>query len=84
MLMHIPLQVYPMYKAYIEPDLQTAQIKIINKFNPFTGFQSPTYILKVSSKITHYFNSSCVKERKKIVGSDAVLMKISNQFYNLF
>ncbi|KAL5179495.1 Uridine-cytidine kinase C [Glycine soja] len=38
--------VYPMYKAFIEPDLQTAHIKIINKFNPFTGFQSPTYILK--------------------------------------
>lgn len=36
-----------MYKAFIEPDLRTAQIKIINKFNPFTGFQSPTYILKV-------------------------------------
>ncbi|KAG9153677.1 hypothetical protein Leryth_008578 [Lithospermum erythrorhizon] len=40
--------VYPMYKAFIEPDLQTAQIKIVNKFNPFTGFQCPTYILKVS------------------------------------
>ncbi|CAN0923886.1 Inorganic pyrophosphatase TTM2 [Linum grandiflorum] len=39
--------VYPMYKAFIEPDLQTAHIKIINKFNPFTGFQNPTYILKV-------------------------------------
>ncbi|XP_041010378.1 inorganic pyrophosphatase TTM2 isoform X2 [Juglans microcarpa x Juglans regia] len=38
--------VYPMYKAFIEPDLQTAHIKIINKFNPFNGFQSPTYILK--------------------------------------
>lgn len=36
-----------MYKAFIEPDLKTAHIKIINKFNPFTGFQSPTYILKV-------------------------------------
>lgn len=36
-----------MYKAFIEPDLQTAHIKIINKFNPFTGFQNPTYILKV-------------------------------------
>jgi len=45
------LQVYPMYKAYIEPDLQTAHIKINNKFNPFFGFQSPTYILKVSSQI---------------------------------
>ncbi|KAL3824022.1 hypothetical protein ACJIZ3_020051 [Penstemon smallii] len=38
--------VYPMYKAFIEPDLLTAHIKIINKFNPFTGFQNPTYILK--------------------------------------
>jgi hypothetical protein len=37
-----------MYKAYIEPDLQTAHVKITNKFNPFFGFQSPTYILKVS------------------------------------
>lgn len=42
--------VYPMYKAFIEPDLQKAHIKIVNKFNPFTGFQSPAYILK-SSKI---------------------------------
>uniref|UniRef100_A0A0D6QQZ7 CYTH domain-containing protein n=1 Tax=Araucaria cunninghamii TaxID=56994 RepID=A0A0D6QQZ7_ARACU len=40
--------VYPMYKAYIEPDLQTAHIKIKNKFNPFSGFQTPTYILKSS------------------------------------
>lgn len=37
-----------MYKAFIEPDLQTAHIKITNKFNPFSGFQNPTYILKVS------------------------------------
>ncbi|CAH9124065.1 unnamed protein product [Cuscuta epithymum] len=44
--------VYPMYKAFIEPDLQTAQIKITNKFNPFTGFQSPTYILKSSRDVT--------------------------------
>jgi hypothetical protein len=39
-------QVYPMYKAFIEPDLETAHIKIINKFNPFSGFQNPMYILK--------------------------------------
>jgi hypothetical protein len=29
--------VYPMYKAFIEPDLQAAQLKIHNSFNPFTG-----------------------------------------------
>ncbi|KAJ4710643.1 uridine-cytidine kinase C-like [Melia azedarach] len=44
--------VYPMYKAFIEPDLQTAHIKIINKFNPFTGFQSPTYILKSARNLS--------------------------------
>ncbi|KAL3510936.1 hypothetical protein ACH5RR_030337 [Cinchona calisaya] len=44
--------VYPMYKAFIEPDLQTAHIKIMNKFNPFTGFQCPTYILKSSRCLT--------------------------------
>ncbi|KAK6133786.1 hypothetical protein DH2020_032497 [Rehmannia glutinosa] len=44
--------VYPMYKAFIEPDLQTAHIKIINKFNPFTGFQCPTYILKSLKNVT--------------------------------
>ncbi|KAL3374789.1 hypothetical protein AABB24_006337 [Solanum stoloniferum] len=42
--------VYPMYKAFIEPDLKTAHIKIINKFNPFAGFQNPTYVLK-STKV---------------------------------
>lgn len=44
--------VYPMYKAFIEPDLQTAHIKIINKFNPFSGFQNPTYILKSTRAVT--------------------------------
>ncbi|ESR51036.1 hypothetical protein CICLE_v10030914mg [Citrus x clementina] len=44
--------VYPMYKAFIEPDLQTAHIKIINNFNPFTGFQSPTYILKSAKNLS--------------------------------
>ncbi|XP_023516943.1 uridine-cytidine kinase C-like isoform X1 [Cucurbita pepo subsp. pepo] len=43
--------VYPMYKAFIEPDLQTAHIRIINKFNPFTGFQNPTYILKSTKAV---------------------------------
>ncbi|KAM0066711.1 putative uridine/cytidine kinase [Helianthus debilis subsp. tardiflorus] len=44
--------VYPMYKAFIEPDLQTAHIKIINKFNPFSGFQNPSYILKSKKPVT--------------------------------
>ncbi|KAG5546541.1 hypothetical protein RHGRI_018654 [Rhododendron griersonianum] len=41
-----------MYKAFIEPDLQTAHVKIINKFNPFSGFQNPTYILKSTRAVS--------------------------------
>ncbi|XWS51284.1 hypothetical protein CRYUN_Cryun12cG0163600 [Craigia yunnanensis] len=44
--------VYPMYKVFIEPYLQTAHIKIINKFNPFSGFQNCTYILKSTRLVT--------------------------------
>lgn len=39
--------VYPMYKAFIEPDLKTAHLKVYNNFNPFSGFMEPTFILKV-------------------------------------
>ena len=41
-----------MYKAFIEPDLKAAHLRIYNTFNPFSGFMSPTYILKSSRKIT--------------------------------
>lgn len=40
--------VFPMYKAFIEPDLNAAQLKIHNSFNPFTGFMNATYILKAA------------------------------------
>ncbi|XP_010257841.1 PREDICTED: uridine-cytidine kinase C [Nelumbo nucifera] len=57
--------VYPMYKAFIEPDLQTAHIKIINKFNPFTGFQNPTYILKSPRAVTFDQIKSVISEDHK-------------------
>jgi len=44
--------VYPMYKAFIEPDLKTAHLRIYNEFNPFSGFQNPVYTLKSSKPIT--------------------------------
>eukprot|EP00026_Physarum_polycephalum_P006959 Phypoly_transcript_07012.p1 GENE.Phypoly_transcript_07012~~Phypoly_transcript_07012.p1 ORF type:complete len:438 (+),score=72.83 Phypoly_transcript_07012:214-1527(+) len=42
--------VHPMYKAFIEPDLNRAQIRIVNKFNPFSGLLNPYYILKALKK----------------------------------
>lgn len=55
--------VYPMYKVYIEPDLETAHIKIVNKFDPFSGFQTPKYILK-STRI------ATVEKIKEILSTD--------------
>ena len=56
--------VYPMYKAFIEPDLRTAHLKVVNSFNPFQGFQDPTYILKSDrvpeeSKIKAVLGNEC-------------------------
>lgn len=47
-MLQITDTVYPMYKAFIEPDLKAAQLKIHNSFNPFTGFMNATYILKAT------------------------------------
>jgi uridine kinase len=39
--------VFPMYKLYVEPDLESAAIRVSNTFNPFSAFQkSATYSLK--------------------------------------
>ncbi|XP_016722766.2 inorganic pyrophosphatase TTM2 isoform X3 [Gossypium hirsutum] len=67
--------VYPMYKAFIEPDLQTAHIKVVNKFNPFTGFQSPTYILKSARKFT-------VDQIKSVVSK--AHMETEEQTYDIY
>lgn len=40
-----------MYKAFIEPDLKAAHLRIHNRFNPFSGFMSPTYILKSAKDV---------------------------------
>lgn len=39
--------VFPMFKAFVEPDLARAAIRIRNAFNPFSGFlHAATYTLK--------------------------------------
>jgi hypothetical protein len=40
-----------MYKAFIEPDLKAAHLRVYNTFNPFSGFMSPTYILKSARRV---------------------------------
>ena len=41
-----------MYKAFIEPDLKTAHLRIYNTFNPFSGFMNATYILKSARRVS--------------------------------
>ena len=41
-----------MYKAFIEPDLKKAHLRIYNTFNPFSGFMNATYILKSSKHVS--------------------------------
>lgn len=57
--------VYPMYKAFIEPDLETAHIKIENKFNPFTGFENATFILKSLKSISEDLIKTVLAENLK-------------------
>ena len=69
--------VYPMYKAYIEPDLKEAHLKIVNTFNPFSGFQNPTYKLKSSNAVSEA--DVCVvlgacKDRKQVDSTDMYLL----------
>lgn len=70
--------VYPMYKAYIEPDLKSAHLRIYNTFNPFTGFMDATYILKSDVAVAdeqvlavlgpHYYSSPVSKWERGVAG----------------
>eukprot|EP01155_Anaeramoeba_flamelloides_P043201 Anaeramoba_flamelloidesc36977_g1_i2.p1 GENE.c36977_g1_i2~~c36977_g1_i2.p1 ORF type:complete len:367 (-),score=108.94 c36977_g1_i2:532-1632(-) len=44
--------VYPMYKAFVEPTIKYAHLKILNRFNPFAALLNPTYTLKTTEKVT--------------------------------
>ncbi|MCO5593328.1 hypothetical protein L7F22_047338 [Adiantum nelumboides] len=67
--------VYPMYKAFIEPDLETAHIKIVNKFNPFSGFQNPTYILKSPRIVTE-------EQARQVLSSN--YMEVREETYDIY
>ena len=51
-ILQISDKVYPLCKAFIEPDLKVAQLRIYNTFNPFPGFTNATYILKSSKQVS--------------------------------
>eukprot|EP00240_Pyramimonas_obovata_P001833 CAMPEP_0118935894 /NCGR_PEP_ID=MMETSP1169-20130426/15892_1 /TAXON_ID=36882 /ORGANISM="Pyramimonas obovata, Strain CCMP722" /LENGTH=454 /DNA_ID=CAMNT_0006878973 /DNA_START=202 /DNA_END=1563 /DNA_ORIENTATION=+ len=51
-LQQISSTVYPMYKIHIEPDLESAHLRIVNHFNPFSGLQNATYTLKSDKEVS--------------------------------
>lgn len=75
--MQITDTVYPMYKAYIEPDLNTAHLKIYNNFNPFSGFMAPTYILKSAKPVLPEQIKAVLKVSMVLVQSVDELIKYS-------
>jgi hypothetical protein len=68
--------VYPMYKAFIEPDLKAAHLRIYNPFNPFSGFMSPTYILKSAKPVS-------VSAIESVLGADAV-KRTESETYDIY
>ncbi len=68
--------VYPMYKAFIEPDLKAAHLRIYNPFNPFSGFMSPTYILKSATPVS----PSAIES---VLGADAV-KRTESETYDIY
>jgi uridine kinase len=62
--------VFPMYKAFIEPDLQAAQLRIVNRFNPFHGFHNPTFILKSDRQVTEEQIRSCLSNNVSVEVAD--------------
>ncbi|CAI5526925.1 unnamed protein product [Closterium sp. Naga37s-1] len=72
--------VYPMYKAFIEPDLQTAHIRIVNKFNPFSGFQDATYILKAPESDP----AEAEARIRSVLSAEAVAGSESEETYDIY
>jgi CxxC motif-containing protein len=54
--------VFPMYKAFIEPCLRSAHIRVINNFNPFAGFKEPVQILKTDEVVSVEMVMECMRE----------------------
>lgn len=69
--------VWPMFKAFIEPDLKAAHIRIYNTFNPFSGFSNPTFILKSMKEVS-------VEDVKKVLGDAAPRYHNESETYDIY
>ncbi|KAF2072413.1 hypothetical protein CYY_006270 [Polysphondylium violaceum] len=70
-LLQITNVVFPMFKAFVEPDLDQAKIKIHSTFNPMSQVVEPTFVCKAKYEpnkvyFDQYLSSLNVKPVKKI------------------
>jgi hypothetical protein len=47
-LLSVTNVMFPMYKAFIEPDIQAAKIRIHSSYNPMISMVDPVYSCKVN------------------------------------
>jgi hypothetical protein len=57
------------YKVHIEPDLETAHLRVVNAFNPFSGLQNATYTLKSSKVVSE---ETCMEYMQVRLPADAL------------
>ncbi|GAM19408.1 hypothetical protein SAMD00019534_025830 [Acytostelium subglobosum LB1] len=70
-LLQITNVVFPMFKAFVEPDLDNAKIKIHSSYNPMSQVVEPTYVCKAKYEpqkehFDQFLSSLNVKPVKKI------------------
>jgi len=75
--------VFPMYKAFIEPDLEKAHIRIVNGFNPFSGLLNPIYTLKSAAVIPREKIEGVVQEALASLGKVAKEAR-TDYYYDIY
>eukprot|EP01111_Echinosteliopsis_oligospora_P011176 TRINITY_DN3621_c0_g1_i1.p1 TRINITY_DN3621_c0_g1~~TRINITY_DN3621_c0_g1_i1.p1 ORF type:complete len:488 (+),score=101.30 TRINITY_DN3621_c0_g1_i1:32-1495(+) len=79
-LFQVTSVLFPMFKAFIEPDLKQALITIHSDYNPMANLVEPTYVCKAKYSIVQPQFNSCFSGQtpKKSVFSDMYLYPPSN------
>lgn len=74
-LFQVTSTLFPMFKAFIEPDLEQALIKINSTYNPMNNLLEPTYVCKAkySTVASHFEKDFNETEPQRTVFSDMYL-----------
>lgn len=84
-LAQITQTVYPMFKAFIEPDLRSADIRVRNAFNPMASLVTPLYTLKSEGPLPKHDKVRAVLI--KAAGADPASVPVSprrERYYDIY